>query len=75
MTDFQVRVFEKMWRSTVTGVLFVAVLVACGNENNSKPEFTYEPTSGGQFVTVEPLGNVFTHEPDSGLDSTSEPGN
>lgn len=68
---------RKMWGSKVTRVLLVVVLAACGSEKDLQPEVTYEPTSGPQFVTVEPLGNVFTHEPDShlGLESTSEPGN
>ena len=55
----------------------VVVLAACGNDVEPESEITYEPTPSAEFVTVEPLGAVFTHEPDSdlGLESTSEPGN
>ncbi len=66
----------KMCRLMVSGVAFTVVLAACGSEVEQQPEVTYEPTPSADFVTVEPLGTVFTHEPDSdlGLESTSEPG-
>ena len=62
------------WAGAV-GIICVMCSASCSQESNplpAVPAITHEPAPSAIFVTVEPLGDVFTHEPTTNPDLVSE---
>ena len=54
----------KAWLLVCSSLIALLLVAACGSEEKLRPEVTYQPSLGGEIVTEEPLGVVFTYEPD-----------